>query len=379
MQAGKRQGPAPEQLVFDDEFFADPAQVRRDRLWAVGEEGRIALQRVTASPIVAQGGELHFRGGRGGEVKFQFDGVEVSDPLFGQNASIANLAVAGTDILSGGFDASRYTLRETDRIQIGKRSGFAFYRDPRDPGVFNDAALNDLSIRALTRKVRLEVRARQAGDTTLASCVTVHLKNGRSIEETCQFFPGMPQRPLSPYAVSKVGQDMLGYQYWMSWKVDSVRTRGFNHEGPRRGPVFVASDFAKQIADIEKGRKAPVLHVGNLDAKRDFTDVRDMVRAYVLALEKCEPGEVYNIGAGNEITNKELTYRLLELTGRDESFIRPVDDRKGHDRRYSITHDKVSALGWRTEHTLDAGLAATVEWYRNNREWWEPLKAKAAF
>jgi GDP-4-dehydro-6-deoxy-D-mannose reductase len=92
-----------------------------------------------------------------------------------------------------------------------------------------------------------------------------------------------PLRPLSPYAVSKVAQDMLGYQYWMSWKVDSVRTRGFNHEGPRRGPVFVASDFAKQIADIEKGRKPPVISVGNLEARRDFTDVRDMVRAYWLA------------------------------------------------------------------------------------------------
>jgi GDP-4-dehydro-6-deoxy-D-mannose reductase len=107
-----------------------------------------------------------------------------------------------------------------------------------------------------------------------------------------------PLRPLSPYAVSKVAQDLLGYQYWMSWKVDSVRTRGFNHEGPRRGPVFVASDFAKQIADIEKGRKAPVLSVGNLEAKRDFTDVRDMVRAYWLALEKCDAGEVYNICSG---------------------------------------------------------------------------------
>jgi len=107
-----------------------------------------------------------------------------------------------------------------------------------------------------------------------------------------------PLRPLSPYAVSKVAQDLLAYQYWMSWKVDSVRTRGFNHEGPRRGPVFVASDFAKQIADIEKGLKPPVLHVGNLEARRDFTDVRDMVRAYWLALEKCEPGEVYNLCSG---------------------------------------------------------------------------------
>ena len=114
-----------------------------------------------------------------------------------------------------------------------------------------------------------------------------------------------PLRPLSPYAVSKVAQDLLGYQYWMSWKVDSVRTRGFNHEGPRRGPVFVASDFAKQIADIEKGRKAPVLNVGNLEAKRDFTDVRDMVRGYVLALEKGEPGEVYNLCRGRCWTIQE--------------------------------------------------------------------------
>jgi GDP-4-dehydro-6-deoxy-D-mannose reductase len=87
-----------------------------------------------------------------------------------------------------------------------------------------------------------------------------------------------PLRPLSPYAVSKVTQDLLGYQYWMSWKLDSVRTRGFNHEGPRRGPVFVASDFAKQIADIERGRKPPILSVGNLEARRDFTDVRHGAR-----------------------------------------------------------------------------------------------------
>jgi len=95
-----------------------------------------------------------------------------------------------------------------------------------------------------------------------------------------------PQRPLSPYAVSKVGQDALGYQYFMSYNIPIVRTRGFNHEGPRRGPVFVCSDFAKQIADIERGRKPPVIRVGNLDARRDFTDVRDTVRAYWLSLEK---------------------------------------------------------------------------------------------
>jgi GDP-4-dehydro-6-deoxy-D-mannose reductase len=140
-----------------------------------------------------------------------------------------------------------------------------------------------------------------------------------------------PLRPLSPYAVSKVAQDLLAYQYWMSWKVDSVRTRGFNHEGPRRGPVFVASDFAKQIADIEKGLKPPVLHVGNLEAKRDFTDVRDMVRGYWLALEKCEPGEVFNLCSGRAYSIREVLDLLLGMTKikievrQDRMRLRPSD------------------------------------------------------
>ena len=140
-----------------------------------------------------------------------------------------------------------------------------------------------------------------------------------------------PLRPLSPYAVSKVAQDVLGYQYWMSWKVDSVRTRGFNHEGPRRGPVFVASDFAKQIADIEKGRKPAVLSVGNLEARRDFTDVRDMVRAYWLAVTKGTPGEVYNIASGKGIVIREMLDRIIEMAQvevkveTDPARLRPSD------------------------------------------------------
>ena len=138
-------------------------------------------------------------------------------------------------------------------------------------------------------------------------------------------------RPLSPYAVSKVAQDMLAYQYWMSWRLESVRTRGFNHEGPRRGPVFVASDFAKQIADIEKGVRAPVVNVGNLEATRDFTDVRDMVRAYWLALEKCEAGEAYNLCSGRGWTIRQVLDLLLGMTKakievrQDPARLRPSD------------------------------------------------------
>jgi GDP-4-dehydro-6-deoxy-D-mannose reductase len=123
-----------------------------------------------------------------------------------------------------------------------------------------------------------------------------------------------PLRPLSPYAVSKVAQDLLGYQYWQSYGLKAVRTRGFNHTGPRRGDVFVTSNFARQIAEIEKGTRPPVIHVGNLEAKRDFTDVRDTVRAYWLALEKGEPGEVYNIGTGTTISMKDMLDMLLALS-----------------------------------------------------------------
>src|SRR3989338_6149345 len=107
-----------------------------------------------------------------------------------------------------------------------------------------------------------------------------------------------PLRPLSPYAVSKLAMDYLGYQYHESYGMRIIRTRGFNHTGPRRGDVFAESTFARQIAEIEKGKKEPVVHVGNLEAKRDYTDVRDMVKAYSLSVQKCQSGQVYNISTG---------------------------------------------------------------------------------
>ena len=176
-----------------------------------------------------------------------------------------------------------------------------------------------------------------------------------------------PLRPLSPYAVSKVAQDMLGYQYWMSWKVDSVRTRGFNHEGPRRGPVFVASDFAKQIADIEKGRRPPVLSVGNLEAKRDFSDVRDMVRAYVLALEKCEPGEVYNICSGRAWSIRQVLDLLLGMTRtqievrQDPARLRPSDVPilLGDNSKF------VAATGWQPTIPFEQTLRDMLEYWRS--------------
>lgn len=123
-----------------------------------------------------------------------------------------------------------------------------------------------------------------------------------------------PLRPLSPYAVSKLAMDYLGYQYFESYKMRIIRTRGFNHTGPRRGDTFAESTFAKQIALIEKGKQEPVIYVGNLEAERDYTDVRDMVRAYLLAVEKCDAGDVYNIATGNAIKIADVLKLMLSMS-----------------------------------------------------------------
>ena len=140
-----------------------------------------------------------------------------------------------------------------------------------------------------------------------------------------------PLRPLSPYAVSKVAQDTLAYQYFMSYGTPVIRTRGFNHTGPRRGDVFVTSNFALQIANIEAGKQEPIIKVGNLEAQRDFTDVRDTVRAYWLSLEHGEPGEVYNIASGKawrirEVLDLLLGHSSVEIqVQEDPERLRPSD------------------------------------------------------
>jgi len=140
-----------------------------------------------------------------------------------------------------------------------------------------------------------------------------------------------PLRPLSPYAVSKVTQDVLAYQYHQSYGLNAVRTRAFNHTGPRRGEVFVTSNFAKQIASIEKGRQEPVVRVGNLEAERDFSDVRDIVRGYWLALTRGEPGEVYNLASGRAVPIRFVLDTLLAQAKvqirveQDPARLRPSD------------------------------------------------------
>jgi GDP-4-dehydro-6-deoxy-D-mannose reductase len=175
-----------------------------------------------------------------------------------------------------------------------------------------------------------------------------------------------PLRPLSPYAVSKVGQDLLAYQYWMSYRLHAVRTRGFNHTGPRRGDVFATSNLARQIAEAEQGLREPVIWVGNLEAIRDFTDVRDMVRAYWLALEHGEPGEVYNLCSGRGYSIRNVLEILLGLTTlkvevrEDPERLRPSDVQilLGDGSRFR------QATGWQPTIPFEVTLKDLLDYWR---------------
>lgn len=175
-----------------------------------------------------------------------------------------------------------------------------------------------------------------------------------------------PLRPLSPYAVSKVAQDMLGWQYHQSFGLRTVRTRAFNHEGPRRGDVFVTSNFAKQIAEIEVGKRPPVLEVGSLTARRDWHDVRDTVRAYWLAAFQGEPGDVYNIGRGEALTIAAMLDMLLGMSKVDVE-VRPVPERmRPSDVELLLcdTRKFHQRTGWEAVIPLEQTLRDTLEYWR---------------
>jgi dTDP-glucose 4,6-dehydratase len=179
--------------------------------------------------------------------------------------------------------------------------------------------------------------------------------------------------PRSPYSASKAGSDLIALSYLHTYGVPVLVTRSSNNFGPYQYPEKVVPLFVTNLLD---GRPVP-LYGDGLNV-RDWCYVADNCAGIDLVLRRGTVGEVYNVAAGNELTNLELTHRLLTLLGHDESMIRPVDDRLGHDRRYSVDTAKVRALGWAPAHDLDEALAATVEWYRQNRWWWEPLKDSAA-
>ena len=176
-------------------------------------------------------------------------------------------------------------------------------------------------------------------------------------------------RPRNPYSASKAGADRLAYSYFATYGVPVVITRASNNYGPNQFPEKVIPLFITNAID---GLPLP-LYGDGLNV-RDWLHVLDHCRGIDRLIEHGAPGEVYNIGGGNEVRNVDLTHRILELTGRPASLIQPVADRQGHDRRYALDTSKLRALGWTPATPFDEGLAATVEWYRANQQWWRPIK-----
>jgi len=175
-----------------------------------------------------------------------------------------------------------------------------------------------------------------------------------------------PLRPTTSYAVSKVAQDYLGLQYFLSQGVAAVRVRPFNHVGPRQGKGFVAADFASQIAEIEAGLRSPEVVVGTLDVSRDFSDVRDIVRGYYLALTQGEPGEVYNLGSEREHTIRALLETLISLAKLDVRIVSDPERMRPSDvpRIVADCRKLRARTGWRAEIPFEQSLRDLLDYWR---------------
>lgn len=178
-----------------------------------------------------------------------------------------------------------------------------------------------------------------------------------------------PLRPNSPYSASKASSDLLALSFHRTHGLPVCVTRCSNNYGPHQFPEKAVPLFVTNLLD---GRRIPLY--GDGGNVRDWIHVDDHCRAIALVAADGKPGEIYNVGGGTELTNRELVHRLLDLFGAGPSAIEPVPDRKGHDRRYSVDSRKIATeLGYRPSVPFDAGLAAVARWYADNRSWWEPL------
>jgi dTDP-glucose 4,6-dehydratase len=194
-----------------------------------------------------------------------------------------------------------------------------------------------------------------------------------SIAEPGSFVEGDALEPNSPYAASKAGADLLARSYGVTYGYPITVTRTANNFGPYHFPEKMIPLFVTNLLD---GGTVPLY--GDGSNVRDWTYVLDNVAAQWLVLTEGTPGEVYNVGAGNELTNRELTEMLVDRLGAGPDAIELVADRPGHDLRYSVDTTKVRDLGWRPGHTLTDALDATIAWYRTHTDWWRPLKAAGA-
>jgi dTDP-glucose 4,6-dehydratase len=178
-----------------------------------------------------------------------------------------------------------------------------------------------------------------------------------------------PLSPSSPYSASKAGSDLLVRSYAATFGYEAIVTRCTNNYGPYQFPEKVIPLFATNLID---GHRVPLYGTGRNE--RDWLHVEDHCRAIHLLVDQGTPGDIYNIGANAQVTNLELTHRILDSMGADVGMIEYVQDRPGHDLRYAVDSSKIRRLGWAPVNEIDERLVETIEWYRNRADWWRPLK-----
>ena len=184
------------------------------------------------------------------------------------------------------------------------------------------------------------------------------------------FSEGDPLLPSSPYSASKAGGDRLAYSYYVTYNLPVIITRASNNYGPFQYPEKLISLF---VTNALEDRHLPVY--GDGKNVRDWLYVSDHCSAIHFIIENGELGEVYNVGGGNELQNIHITHQILELLGKSTDLIKFVEDRKGHDLRYSLDCSKLNQLGWMPKHIFDEALAETIQWYQSNEAWWVPIKS----
>ncbi len=192
-----------------------------------------------------------------------------------------------------------------------------------------------------------------------------------SIEDG-SFHENSPLNPSSPYSASKAGADRLAYSYFKTFSVPVIIVRPCNNYGPFQFPEKLIPLF---ITNALENKELPLY--GDGQNVRDWLFVRDCCRAIDFVLKNGKIGEVYNIGAGQEVKNIEIAKKILELTGKSENLIKFVKDRPGHDRRYSLDWSKIRSLGWHPEVGIEEGLEITVKWYKENLSWWKEIKEES--
>ncbi len=259
--------------------------------------------------------------------------------------------------------AAVHTLLEATRpdaiIHLAAQSHVpTAYQDPW--GTLENNIRGELNLLESCRKLELAPRTLIIGSSE---------EYGRATADELPLCEDHPLRPENPYSVSKVTQDVLGYQYFRSYGLPIMRLRPFNHVGPGQSPRFVLAAFARQVARIEAGLQEPVLRVGNLSPARDFTDVRDVVRAYHLTLLKGEPGAVYNISSGTARTIQSLVDRLLELAEVEISV--EIDEERYRHADVPIIYGSAAKLaaatGWKPEIPFEQTIADVLNEWRSSQ------------